>query len=464
LLGRLASPYTFSSLDFPLMHPLFRGPLILLVALLAPVPALALPAGFEVETRYSALNFPTKLVFTPNGRLLYTELGGRIMSINLEAGTQPTVWATLSVANSGEQGLLGMVLHRDFPDSPFVYVFLTNPNPLEDRIVRLTYSDAFGYNEMVMFRIAGVGQDHHGGRMAYGPDGMLYVTVGEAGDAANAQDVNDARGKILRLGPGFKPAPANPFGPNNPAALYGVRNPFGLCFDPLDGTGYFTENGPECDDEVNLISFGADYGWGPNDFCHGQPAGTQPAITMFTPTIAPTGACLYRGSSFPPYLDGNLFFASYLSGAVRRIKFVPGTLDQADTVDVFHAAGNPVIDVVEGPDGNLWFCTPTTIQRISYPHFAGVTDRRPTNVQLTAWPNPWNDEIRFQLPPGVATGMLEIFGLEGRRVARLEVPRTGVLRWNGRGDGGSAVPSGVYFARVDVPGGKATRRLIKLAR
>src|SRR4029453_11515636 len=137
------------------------------------------------------------------------------------------------------------------------------------------------------------------------PDRMLYVTHGEQTEPDDAQETNNLNGKILRLTPGGRPAPDNPYGPTNPGVLKGVRNPFGICFDPVDGAGYFTENGPDCDDEVNLLVPGANYGWSTSDFCGSQPVGTYPALKSFSPTIAPTGCWVYRGTSYTPSLDGN---------------------------------------------------------------------------------------------------------------------------------------------------------------
>jgi hypothetical protein len=113
----------------------------------------------------------------------------------------------------------------------------------------------------------------------------------------------------------------------------------------------FTENGPDCDDEVNLIVLGANYGWGTADFCGGQPSGSYPAIKTFTPTIAPTGCNVYRGTRYTPALDGDLFFGSYNYGVLEHIKFVPGTVDQIALYEEFATFPEPLLDVTTGTDG-----------------------------------------------------------------------------------------------------------------
>jgi hypothetical protein len=292
---------------------------------------------------------------------------------------------------------------------------------------------------------------------------MLYVTFGEQTEADQAQDVNDLRGKIFRLGPGGRPAPGNPFGPDNPAAAYGVRNPFGLCFDPRDGYGYFTENGPDCDDEVNFLTLGANYGWSSSDPCGGQPGNTYAAITRFTPTIAPTGCVLYRGSGYAGRFDGDLFFGSYNEGNLRRISFAPGTVDVADTVEVFAQFDEPVLDVTTDRDGKLWVATATTIWRIVPPLVTSVGGPRAPS-ELHVAPNPFTRGVAFDLPAGESFERVEILDLAGRRVRAWNAGASGRLLWDGRDADGGVVSAGVYFLRLTGARGTLSRRLVKLAR
>jgi quinoprotein glucose dehydrogenase len=449
------------------MRTTSRSPVLLLTILsLVPAfafarPALALPPGYTLEPVLTGVDFPVALRFAPDGRLFYLERAtGRVMTYR---SALLTVWATVPVATAGERGLLGLAIHPDFPESAYVYVYHTNPSPLVNRVERIEHAGV-GTNPIVFFDGLPAAADfHHGGRLAFGPDRMLYVTFGEQTEADQAQDVNDLRGKIFRLGPGGRPAPGNPFGPDNPAAAYGVRNPFGLCFDPRDGYGYFTENGPECDDEVNFLTLGANYGWSTSDFCGSQPANTYPAITSFTPTIAPTGCCLYRGSGYYGRFDGNLFFGSYNEGNLRRMTFVPGTPDVADTLEVFEQFAEPVLDVTTGSDGLLWVATATTIWRIRPPVVASVDGPFPAS-ELHVAPNPFVRGVAFDLPAGESFERVEILDLAGRQVRAWSAGTSGRLLWDGRDADGGVVSAGVYFLRLTGARGTLSRRLVKLAR
>lgn len=445
-----------------------RLPLAALIALaffLPPGPAGALPPGFSVELVHTGLNFPTALRFAPDGRLFYTELStGQIRVFENAFAPTSTLWATVPVAGGGERGLLGLALHPDMPDSPYVYVFHTNPNPWVNRVVRLEDQGGAGTNYTVLFdNLPAASSIHHGGRIGFGGDGLLYVTFGDQNVPSAAQSEADVRGKIHRITRGGQPAPGNPFGATNPAYLKGVRNPFGLCFDPVTGTGYFTENGPSCDDEVNGIVLGSNYGWGPNDFCGGQPVGTQAAIVSFTPTIAPTGCCVYRGSAYPPHLDGNLFFTEYNDWTLRRVKFKDGLPMTADTVEVFATATDPMIDVTMGSEGYLWFCTDVSIGRIVYPSTAGVSPGA-LGPALSLVPNPFRDRVLLHASGAEGVVRVEVADIQGRRVRRWTSSLPLVIAWDGRDEAGVTVPAGVYVVWASGRWFDVTERLVRIGR
>ena len=425
-------------------------------------PVHALPPGFGVETMLSGLSMPTALRFAPDGRLFYTELQtGRIRVLD-EPGAVPRTWTTLPVYTEGERGLLGLVIHPDFPDSPYVYTFHTNPSPFQNQVLRHEEQGGEWVSSTLLFTLGANAMWHHGGRLAFGPDGMLYVSYGDQTELDLADDPADLRGKIFRLGRGGRPAPGNPYGPTNPAALIAVRNVFGLTFDPLYGTGYFTENGESCDDEVHLLSLGRDYGWGSDDFCGTQPAGTEIPLLRFTPTIAPTGCVVYRGTGYAKHLDGNLFFGAFNDGTIRRVRFQANSVTTIDTSEVFHTDGLGVLDVTVGPDGFLWYSTTSAIKRITSVYTVGVGERTPATA-LRAWPNPFARAIAFAWTDGTRPDAIEILDVTGRRVRSLDVRRAEVV-WDGRDDAGTAAAPGVYFTRVTRGTDVAVRRIVRLAR
>jgi hypothetical protein len=294
---------------------------------------------------------------------------------------------------------------------------------------------------------------------------MIYLTHGDQLDLAAAQTISDVRGKIMRLGRGGKPAAGNPWGPTNPAAAYGVRNPFGLCFDPVDGTGYFTENGPDCDDEINLMALGANYGWGPDDNCFSTPAGARPPLAYFNPTIAPTGCAVYRGGVYPSRWDGSLFFGGWNTGNVYRVRFAPGRPDLVDTLDVFANLNDGVLDVTVGPDGFLWVATSTKIYRILYTGAALGVGESPDisrTPDLRMAPNPFRSGVDLEVADASAGTRVDVFDVQGRRVRGWDVRENRLIRWDGRDDRGLSVPPGIYLVRMAGPDVRITRRLIRV--
>lgn len=427
-------------------------------------PAHALPPGYVVEPMHVGLDAPVAFRLSRDGRLFYLERStGRIMVYPNASAPAPIVWATVAVEATGERGLLGLALHPQFPDSPFVYVYHTNPAPLVNRVVRFWDKGTYGTKPVIILdNLPATASIHHGGRLAFGPDRMLYVTYGDQTELHHASDPTLIRGKILRVTPlGLVPAD-NPFGATNRVWATGVRNPFGLCFDPLTGSGYFTENGPSCDDEVNQLIRGADYGWGVEDPCNGQLEGIL-AMSSFTPTIAPTGCVVYRSTTDPTF-DGSLFFGSYNEDAVMRASLSPTTPAVVTTVDrAFVTVSEPVLDVTMGHDGLLWFSTTTAIYRVKPTGLTGVEDAR-LRAGFTARPNPFTGAVAFTLPEGVAVERLEILDISGRLVRHWQAPLRGPVAWDGADDAGAQAAPGVYFARLISSAGTANRRLVRIER
>jgi glucose/arabinose dehydrogenase len=432
--------------------------------LLFAAPARALPPGFGIQEIHNP-NFATQIRFAPDGRLFYTELTGRVAYYPSLTSQTSVTWTTLNAGSGGERGVHGLELHPDYPDSPFVYIAYSNGPTNTERLVRFRDQLGEATSPAIFIDYSASADHHHGGRVAFGPDGMIYLTHGDQEDPAAAQNVGDVRGKIMRLGRGGKPAPGNPWGPTNPAAAYGVRNPFGLCFDAVDGTGYFTENGPDCDDEINLLTVGTNYGWGPNDPCFGTPAGTRAPLATFNPTIAPTGCAVYRGGVYPGRWDGSLFFGGWNSGFLYRVRFVPGRPDLVDTLDVFADLADNILDVSVGPDGFLWVSTPTRVVRIIYTApVIGVGDgpgvaRAP---DLRLGPNPFRSGVDLEIENAPEGTRLDVFDVQGRHLRGWDVRANRRIHWDGRDRDGQPVPTGIYLVRMVGPDLRITRRLIRV--
>ncbi len=368
------------------------------VAILAPAPPVA--AAGQIEMYKTALNFPIALAFSSDGRIFFAEKDtGNIRIIYLANRTLlPTPFYTLpSTQNAGERGLLGLALDPGFPSTPYVYAYQTyndvTNGTIYNRIVRIPASGNTGVSYTVILRMPPLSgaTNHNGGVIAFGPDGKLYAVVGENAIPARSQEPLSPMGKVLRMEVNGSAPIDNPFYGNpawfNLTYTYGHRNMFGLAFHPFTGRAYVTENGPNCNDEVNLLAAGSNYGWGPTASCGSLPPpadtnwdGPSPMLPIWWwgTTICPTNAAVYGGPYFAAW-QGDLFVGVCNTGRFHRLHLVPPNYDSVASDDILWTAPASIIEVEAGPDGAFWLTTPTTIYR-----YTG----QPPVASFTATPNP----------------------------------------------------------------------------
>ena len=318
-------------------------------------------------TTFTAANFATALAWAPDKRLFYAERSGTIRTFD---GTTNKVFASVSTSTSGERGLLGLAISPSFDKDHFIYAFYSRADDLtRQRVVRWLDRGGTGVNVTTIVENLPAGSDccHKGGRIAFGPDGKLYVTVGENHMAAEAQSTASLRGKILRYNPDGSVPADNPFGPGNPVWAIGLRNPFGLAFSS-DGTLLVTDNGPSGDagtpgsgwDEVDLVTKGGNYQW-PTCFGDGrhlqglQCAGTLPTWQSGSEDVVPTGAT-FVSQKGPTGYQGAFVFCSY-SEARLKVMSSDGTRPLFD-------GPRCQLDVKEGPDHALYLSDTSAIYRL----------------------------------------------------------------------------------------------------
>jgi glucose/arabinose dehydrogenase len=259
----------------------------------------AASAGDGIRPRRVAtgLDQPVAFTFDPRGRIWYVgKASGEVRVLNLERDSDRLFYRFSGVSSEGERGALGVALHPDYPQTPFVYVFVTRgpgSHPLENQIVRLRDDGGRGSHAKIILRSPTTTRtNHNGGRILFGPDGMLYAVVGDGGvDQATAQDLDDVRGKVLRMTPSGGVPSDNPF--TSLVFSFGLRNSFGFDFDPQTGDLWETENGPECNDELNRIQAGAN-----TRGVRASTAGTLRRRSTRTPTARFRGC--FRSSSSRP--------------------------------------------------------------------------------------------------------------------------------------------------------------------
>ncbi|MCZ8522887.1 MULTISPECIES: PQQ-dependent sugar dehydrogenase [Paenibacillus] len=221
----------------------------------------AMPYTQEVVA--SGLQVPWEIGFAPDGRIFFTERGGSLRVIREgRVAAEPVFTFDAALYKEGEAGVLGFALDPEFAGNGYIYVYhtYTRDGKPVNQVVRLKESGGRAVLDKVVLDGLPAARTHDGGRVKFGPDGMLYVTNGDAGTPLNAQDLKVLAGKILRITPDGGIPADNPF-PGSPVYSLGHRNPQGLAWHPVTGRLYSTEHGQTAHDELNLIEPGANYGW-----------------------------------------------------------------------------------------------------------------------------------------------------------------------------------------------------------
>ena len=301
----------------------------------------------EVSALATDLEVPWSFAFLPGGDALVTERdSGRLLRVSPSGDVREI--QTLPEGGSGEGGLLGVAVSPDYEDDRYIYAYYTTG--VDNRVVR------FRMGETPEPILTGIPSNtyHDGGRIKFGPDGMLYVSTGDAGDSANSQDRSSLGGKILRIEPDGSIPPDNPF-PGNPVYSYGHRNVEGLAWDS-EGRLYASEFGASTWDEVNRIEAGENYGWPAVEGRGGEDQGYVDPITVWpTSEASPSGAEILVEGAIPQW-EGDLFVSALRGERLWHLELN----ERGDVVDrekLLDGEVGRVRDVAQAPDGSLWVST-----------------------------------------------------------------------------------------------------------
>jgi aldose sugar dehydrogenase len=317
----------------------------------------------------SGLAKPAAMTFAPDGRIFYGEqLTGEIHILDPGTGSD-----TLFFTIPGAASLLGLAVHPSYPTTPFVYAYgVRSVGGVEkDQLVRLTATGDTGGDMRGLFTLPS-GHDHHGGPIAFGPDGKLYVSTGDEASPAKAQSLSSLAGKMLRLNPNGSVPRTNPFGSR--VWAFGLRNTFGFDFDPTTGSLWGPDNGPECNDEINRVVKGGNYAWGPSATCVSPPDppantnqdGPTPRLLpkrYFATPVGPTGATFCTGCGLGPSVEGTILFGDFNAGKIRRVT-LNATRTGVASVNLLFDHSTVVLAVASGPDGTVYFSDFGAIYRL----------------------------------------------------------------------------------------------------
>ncbi|MFI9544485.1 PQQ-dependent sugar dehydrogenase [Streptomyces sp. NPDC052016] len=305
-----------------------------------------------VRTVAEGLNSPWGLAPLPGGGLLVSSRDqGTILHVDEETGRKTELGEVPGVSAAGEGGLLGIALSPGFASDRMIYAYFTSAS--DNRIVRMIYDaqrpagDQLGAPDTV-FRGIPKGVIHNGGRIAFGPDKMLYVGTGESGDRGLSQDMESLGGKILRLTPEGEPAPGNPF-PDSPVYSYGHRNVQGLAWDGKQRL-FAAEFGQDTWDELNAIEPGANYGWPQAEGKSDDAKYRNPLDQWDTDDASPSGIA---------FAEGSIWMAGLKGARLWRVP-LKGTVASADSQAFLEGDYGRLRTVVSAGGDKLWLTTSNT--------------------------------------------------------------------------------------------------------
>jgi len=319
----------------------------------------------------TGLDTPWEILWGPDNRIWFTERGGRVSRVDPETGETELLLTIPDVQQRTESGLLGMVLHPDFPDSPYVFLVYTyqagsQAVDIKEKLVRYTYNGAELVNPLTLISGITANVTHDGSRLVILPDRTLVMTVGDAQIQMAPPSTTSLNGKTLRINldgsiPADNPWASSP-SPTNMLWTIGHRNPQGLVW--ANGMLYSSEHGAERDDELNIIQKGRNYGW-PNvqGYCDNvsemqacEAQNVVEPIHAWTPTLATAGLDYYDNAAIPEW-RGCLLLATLKEQDLRVLKLSEDGTNYVSETIYYNALFGRLRDICVSPDGRVFVCT-----------------------------------------------------------------------------------------------------------
>jgi glucose/arabinose dehydrogenase len=480
-----------------------------------------LPTGFADQLVTSPFTQSSSFDFLPDGRILVIEKasGNVWLVVNGVKGATPKLTITDLNTTGFEQGLLGIAVDPAWPTRPYVYLYFDRTPGNVCYIVRYTAGGdladgnstnlTLGSRFVILDDIPDNSTVHNSGTLRFGPDGMLYASLGDDSSHCFAQDSTDFRGKVVRMdvsglpssgsGPPLKSAitPAdNPFPPLDPELglvyCFGLRNPFRFQIDGATGRLYIGDVGLSEYEELDESFGGENFGWpyreGPIVRVLGtcsEPGGPG-SQTHYVPPIAgysrigmasasiiawPRYRAVPGGAySFPPEYNGIAFYSDYYGGFVRAIRNFGGVWAPLDSVPGQPSAANwadnlaQISDLRIGPDGAIYYTTlfPGSLRRIVFTGSSTSVGPEPgVGPRLAVHPNPLSrgGSVTVSATDLGALTRVRVFSAGGRLVRTLR-PEGATWAWDGRDAMGAAAAPGVYLISAQGTTGSASIRVV----
>ncbi len=328
----------------------------------------------EVAEVARGLEFPWGLAFLPDGRMLVTERAGRLRIVGRDGTLSAPVEGVPAVRTGGQGGLLDVALSPGFAQDRTVFLSYAEPTELGGRtaVVRGVLDGTTLREVRPIFRQSpdASGGNHWGGRLVFGRDGTLFVTLGDRFSLRDkAQDLGTHLGKVVRIRPDGSVPDDNPFAKRAGALpeiwSYGHRNVQGAALHPSTGRLWTHEHGPQGGDELNVTLAGRNYGW--PVITHGreyvvgtrigegtEKAGVEAPLVQWTPSIAPSGMAFYTGDRFPQW-KGQLLIGALAFQSLYRIELDGEKVVRQERM--LQPLGKRIRDVRVGPDGLVYLLT-----------------------------------------------------------------------------------------------------------
>lgn len=432
------------------------------------------PSIVDTATIASGLDTPWEILWGPDAHIWITERKGTVSRLNPESGELSELISIEQVHEQGESGLLGMALHPDFDNEPYVFLVYNylESGSIKERIVRYKYENKSLSTPLTLLEGIGGAGNHNGSRLIIDSNMKLFVTTGDAANTSTSQDLTSLSGKILRMNLDGSIPDDNPIA-GSYIWTWGHRNPQGLVISP-SGIMYSSEHGPSSDDELNIIEKGRNYGW-PNvmGFCNGATEITfcngnnvfEP-IAAWTPTLAVAGADFYAHEAIPDW-DNSVLVTSLKASRLVALKLTEDGRSLMQEDAFFNGWFGRLRDICISPEGKVYLAVSNRdgrgnirsgddrIVEISARN-TGLPANRSGTLQLSVYPNPLRgNELTLEYNTSSEAELI-IYNQLGAELNRAWLPAAGRKTMLALPDG-----TGVYFIKILSDEGTAWKKILK---